>query len=126
MMAEAAWQCGDPGIQYDTTINDWHTCPNTARINGSNPCVTGDTMVATAEGWRRIDSLVGRTALVVGLDGQPHVVTRVFPTGTKPVFRLRTKAGYEVRITADHKVWTLEGGRAHPASGPGLRPPGPR
>jgi ribonucleoside-diphosphate reductase alpha chain len=38
MMAEAAWQCGDPGIQYDTTVNDWHTCPSTARINGSNPC----------------------------------------------------------------------------------------
>ncbi len=38
MMAEAAWQCGDPGIQYDTTVNDWHTCPGTARINGSNPC----------------------------------------------------------------------------------------
>jgi ribonucleoside-diphosphate reductase alpha chain len=38
MMAEAAWQCGDPGIQYDTTVNDWHTCPNTARINASNPC----------------------------------------------------------------------------------------
>jgi ribonucleoside-diphosphate reductase alpha chain len=37
-MAEAAWQCGDPGMQYDTTINDWHTCPNTARINASNPC----------------------------------------------------------------------------------------
>jgi ribonucleoside-diphosphate reductase alpha chain len=37
-MAEAAWQCGDPGLQYDTTINDWHTCPNTARINASNPC----------------------------------------------------------------------------------------
>jgi ribonucleoside-diphosphate reductase alpha chain len=38
MMAEAAWQCGDPGIQYDTTVNDWHTCPNTSRINASNPC----------------------------------------------------------------------------------------
>ena len=37
-IAEATWQCGDPGIQYDTTINDWHTCPGTARINGSNPC----------------------------------------------------------------------------------------
>jgi ribonucleoside-diphosphate reductase alpha chain len=37
-MAEAAWQCGDPGIQFDTTINDWHTCPNSARINASNPC----------------------------------------------------------------------------------------
>jgi ribonucleoside-diphosphate reductase alpha chain len=38
MMAEAAWQCGDPGMQFDTTINDWHTCPSTARINASNPC----------------------------------------------------------------------------------------
>ena len=37
-MAAAAWACGDPGMQYDTTINDWHTCANTARINASNPC----------------------------------------------------------------------------------------
>jgi ribonucleoside-diphosphate reductase alpha chain len=37
-IAEATWQCGDPGMQFDTTINDWHTCPNTGRINASNPC----------------------------------------------------------------------------------------
>ncbi|MDB4959853.1 MAG: ribonucleoside-diphosphate reductase, adenosylcobalamin-dependent, partial [Myxococcales bacterium] len=37
-MSEAAWICGDPGMQYDTTINDWHPCINTARINASNPC----------------------------------------------------------------------------------------
>ncbi len=37
-LAEAAWGCADPGVQYDTTINDWHTCPNTDRINASNPC----------------------------------------------------------------------------------------
>jgi ribonucleoside-diphosphate reductase alpha chain len=37
-MAQAAWQCGDPGLQYDTTINDWHTVPNSGRINASNPC----------------------------------------------------------------------------------------
>ncbi|HEY5936862.1 MAG TPA: vitamin B12-dependent ribonucleotide reductase [Kofleriaceae bacterium] len=37
-MADAAWICGDPGIQYDTTINDWHPCVNTSRINASNPC----------------------------------------------------------------------------------------
>src|SRR3989339_2112459 len=37
-MSEAAWQCGDPGIQYDTTINKWHTCKNTDRIHASNPC----------------------------------------------------------------------------------------
>ena len=37
-MADAAWQCADPGMQYDTTINAWHTCPNSGRINASNPC----------------------------------------------------------------------------------------
>jgi ribonucleoside-diphosphate reductase alpha chain len=36
--AEAAWKCADPGVQYDTTINSWHTLPNTSRINASNPC----------------------------------------------------------------------------------------
>jgi len=38
MIAEAAWSCADPGVQYDTTVNRWHTCPNTDRINASNPC----------------------------------------------------------------------------------------
>jgi ribonucleoside-diphosphate reductase alpha chain len=37
-IAQAAWECADPGVQYDTTINKWHTCPNTGRINASNPC----------------------------------------------------------------------------------------
>jgi len=37
-IADAAWHCGDPGLQFDTTINDWHTSKNTARINASNPC----------------------------------------------------------------------------------------
>src|SRR4051812_34132700 len=37
-IADAAWQCADPGVQYDTTINDWHTSPNSGRINASNPC----------------------------------------------------------------------------------------
>jgi ribonucleoside-diphosphate reductase alpha chain len=37
-IADAAWQCADPGVQYDTTINQWHTCPASGRINASNPC----------------------------------------------------------------------------------------
>jgi len=37
-IAEAAWKCADPGMHYDTTMNDWHTCPATGRINASNPC----------------------------------------------------------------------------------------
>ena len=38
MIADGTWICGDPGIQFDTTINEWHTCTETARINASNPC----------------------------------------------------------------------------------------
>ncbi len=38
MIAESTWVCGDPGMQFDSTINNWHTCPNTDRINASNPC----------------------------------------------------------------------------------------
>src|SRR5271166_3277887 len=37
-IANSTWHCGDPGMQYDTTVNRWHTCKNTARINASNPC----------------------------------------------------------------------------------------
>jgi len=37
-IAEGTWVCGDPGMQFDTTVNDWHTCPETDRINASNPC----------------------------------------------------------------------------------------
>ncbi|MDO5581590.1 MAG: vitamin B12-dependent ribonucleotide reductase [Planctomycetia bacterium] len=37
-ISDTAWACGDPGLQYDTTINRWHTCPNSGRINASNPC----------------------------------------------------------------------------------------
>jgi ribonucleoside-diphosphate reductase alpha chain len=38
MIADGTWVCGDPGMQFDTTVNDWHTCPETDRINASNPC----------------------------------------------------------------------------------------
>ncbi|HET9854390.1 MAG TPA: LAGLIDADG family homing endonuclease, partial [Methylomirabilota bacterium] len=106
-IAHAAWACADPGVQYDTTINEWHTCPEDGRINASNPCVTGETLVATAEGWQRIDALVGKSARIIGSDGAPHLVSRIFPTGRKPVFDLRTRLGYRVRITGDHKVLTV-------------------
>ena len=109
-IAQATWFCGDPGMQFDTAANRWHTCSNTARINASNPCVTGDTLVATGSGWQRIESLVGGFAQIYGADGQPHFVDRIFPTGTKQVFRLQTKAGFELSLTADHKVLTTNRG----------------
>ena len=49
-IARAAWECADPGMQFDTTINRWHTAANTGRINGSNPCFTADTLCAHRQG----------------------------------------------------------------------------
>src|SRR5688572_16321632 len=62
-IAEAAHRCADPGVQYDTTINQWHTSPNSGRINASNPCCfTGDTLVRTSDGLVPIAELARRSA----------------------------------------------------------------
>ncbi len=105
-ISQGTYICGDPGLQYEDTIQKWHTVKNSGPINSSNPCVTGDTLVATETGLRRIDSLLGETPRVTGLDGREHRATRVIETGIKPVYRLRTQSGYEIKLTADHRVWT--------------------
>ena len=56
-IAEAAWRCADPGVQYDTTINQWHTSPNSGRINASNPCFPADARVHTTLGLLPIGEL---------------------------------------------------------------------
>jgi len=109
-IAFAAWSCADPGVQFDTTFNEWHTCPVDGRINATNPCVTGDTLVATADGLIRIDQLLEQETSVVGADGELHAIKPAFKTGVKPVYRLRTRAGYEVKLTGDHKVLTANRG----------------
>jgi ribonucleoside-diphosphate reductase alpha chain len=109
-IAFAAWSCADPGVQFDTTFNEWHTCPADGRINATNPCVTGDTLVATADGLVRIDQLLDRATAVVGADGELHPIRPAFRTGEKPVYRLRTRAGYEVKLTGDHRVLTANRG----------------
>ena len=105
----AAWRCADPGVQYDDTINQWHTCPKSGRINASNPCVTGDTRVLCPGGiWRRIDQMIHLPARVItNLFGQEiHNTDGSFPTGTKDIFELRTAGGYHLKLTADHQIWT--------------------
>src|SRR5437764_30523 len=59
-IAHAAWRSADPGVQYDTTINKWHTLPNTGRINASNPCFPGDARVHTTLGLMRFDEVFRR------------------------------------------------------------------
>ncbi|HEX5274114.1 MAG TPA: LAGLIDADG family homing endonuclease [Candidatus Rubrimentiphilum sp.] len=109
-IALAAWQCADPGIQYDDTLQEWHTCANDDRINATNPCVTADTLIATADGPKRIGTLVGSAAFVIGSDEKPHFVNRIFATGEKPVYELETLCGYQLKLTGDHRVLTLNRG----------------
>ena len=106
----AAWRCADPGTQYDTTINEWHTCPKGGDIRASNPCVTGDTFVTTNKGLERIGSLVGQSRGIKSFDGKMHWVEHIFPTGTKEVYTLKTRSGYKLKLTSDHKVLTANRG----------------
>ncbi len=109
-ISDAAWQSADPGFQYHTTINEWHTCPADGEIRGSNPCITGDTRVATEAGMIRIDQLLEKPMRVIGADNRLHDTAPAFKTGVKPVYLLRTRAGYELKLTADHKVFTANRG----------------
>src|SRR5256714_1780510 len=59
-IADAAWRCADPGVQYDTTINRWHTCPESGRINASNPCFPGDARVHMTLGLMTFEELFER------------------------------------------------------------------
>jgi ribonucleoside-diphosphate reductase alpha chain len=105
-----AWRCADPGVQFDDTINEWHTCPAGGRINASNPCVTGDTLVATSTGYKRIIDLVGKSAEIINGNGEAAYVDRIFKTGTKDVYELTTRNGYCVKLTKDHRVKTQNRG----------------
>ncbi|MGD0052345.1 MAG: LAGLIDADG family homing endonuclease, partial [Vulcanimicrobiaceae bacterium] len=115
-IAVAAWQCADPGVQYDTTINEWHTCASDGKINASNPCVTGDTLVATVDGTKAVRELVGHrfTAMI---DSMAHASTErgFFFTGNKPVFALLAADGTQLlKATDNHRVLivTDDGGEA--------------
>jgi len=106
----AAWQGADPGIQYDDIINDWHTTPTQGRINGSNPCVSGDTYVATENGWQQIQDIIGNNLSILGSDGRLHPAQDIFLTGCKRLYRLTTSDGYELKVTANHPIATLNRG----------------
>ncbi|HWB71611.1 MAG TPA: hypothetical protein VG452_05285 [Egibacteraceae bacterium] len=121
-IAQAAWECADPGLQYDTTINDWHTTPNAGRINASNPCCfVAETQVETADGAVRFDVL--EKAAVAGqplpqvkcfdLRTARHVhrqVRRVWVAGTTDrLLQVVTQEGLELRCTPEHRFLTADG-----------------
>lgn len=100
-IAKAAWVCGDPGLQFDTTTNDWHTTPNSGRINASNPCQPSWATVLTREGIRTFADIDVGSEIWSGR--QWTRVVRKVATGVKPVYRFYTRAGIFAG-TAEHRV----------------------
>ncbi len=117
-IAWAAWICADPGTQYDTTINEWHTCPEDGRINASNPCcITGDTLIAVADGRNAVPirDLVGQEVPVYAHDHATGrtTISRMWNIGIKrhqvPVFRVTLDDGSSFRATDDHLIMLRDG-----------------
>jgi ribonucleotide reductase alpha subunit len=122
-VAHAAWECADPGMQFDTTINRWHTAPNTGRINGSNPCCfVGDTEILTDEGLTTIAELQERCDAGREL---PRVLARNPVTGetelrevvkawiagyTTQLLEVSTKQGGRFQCTPEHRFLTAHHG----------------
>ncbi|MGL4744841.1 MAG: LAGLIDADG family homing endonuclease, partial [Dermatophilaceae bacterium] len=109
------------GIQYDDTINDWHTNPETGRITASNPCFPADQRVVTDRGLVRIGDLVSRategetfgvyTHDLTSADDPADRVVATAPeqymvTGRNEVLELRFSDGSRLRCTPNHRVWT--------------------
>src|ERR1035437_194128 len=119
-MAEAAWLCGDPGLQYDDTIQNWNCVANTARINATNPCFTGDTRVHTDKGLISFKDLLQKTANGESFKVYTHNLTAkesvdtvelstpsaIMTTGYHEVLKLTFSNGMNVRCTPNHRFWT--------------------
>lgn len=101
---DAIWKSADPGFQFYDTINRWHVTPSLGPIRASNPCVTGDTLVTTKNGLRRIDTLLDAPFEVMCGDGEFRQVAPAFATGVKPILRIELKDGGVLRCTEDHLI----------------------
>jgi ribonucleotide reductase alpha subunit len=121
-ISEATWECADPGMQFDTTINNWHTASNTGRINASNPCCfVGETLVDTSAGLVRFELLhkmveageelpracsfdIGSGLFV------PRRIANVWIAGrTDRLVDVGTELGLSLRCTPEHRFLTIDG-----------------
>ncbi|MBI2494283.1 MAG: hypothetical protein HYV94_19585, partial [Candidatus Rokubacteria bacterium] len=109
-IVRAAWRTGDPGMVFIDRINasPANPTPEIGMVEATNPCVTGDTRVAVADGWRRADA-VQPGDMIVTVKG-PRPVERVEINSGTPIFRVSFADGGSLRVTAAHQFYVRRGG----------------
>jgi ribonucleoside-diphosphate reductase alpha chain len=124
LIVTMAWKTGDPGLVFLDRMNSTFSnpVPSYGPIESTNPCVTGDTLVSTAEGLYRADELAALgTPNTIIVDsrfesGTLKLSSPMVMTGIKPVVMLKTKEGFSIKLTKDHKVYSDKHGWIEAAS----------
>jgi len=118
LIGRVAWEKGDPGVIFIDRINVDNPTPQLGRIESTNPCIVGSTLVSTEKGLISIKELVEKKIelkiltdnRVLGDKGvtlRPH--NHLWDNGVKEICRLQTKSGFELLATPDHKIMTSNG-----------------